>query len=209
MPKLYLLSHLNNFSNYLTKVKTYWEAELAYIVKKAIQWPIIKEDSVQFSSVSQSCPTLRPHGLQHAKLPCPSPTPRAYSNSCPLSWWCHPTISSCCPLLLLPSIFPSIRVFSNESVLPIRWPKYWSFSFKISPSNEYSGLSIQSLGWTSWISLQPKGLSRVFSTPWFKSINSSVLWFYCSLTLTSIHDHWKNHSFDQMGLFWKSNVSDF
>jgi len=67
----------------------------------------------------------------------------------------------CHSLLLLPSIFPSIRVFSNESVLPIRWPKYWSFSFSISPSNEYSGLF--PLGWTGWISLQSKGLSRVFS----------------------------------------------
>ena len=67
----------------------------------------------------------------------------------------------CCPLLLLLSIFPSIRVFSNESALCIRWPKYWSFSFSISPSNEYSGLS--PLGWTSWISLQSKGLTRVFS----------------------------------------------
>ena len=67
----------------------------------------------------------------------------------------------CCPLLLLPSIFPSIRVFSNESTLHNRWPKYWSFSFNISPSNEYSGLI--SFGWTGWISLQSKGLSSVFS----------------------------------------------
>ena len=67
----------------------------------------------------------------------------------------------CRPLLLPPSILPSIRVFSNESVLPIRWPKYWSFSFSISSSNEYSGFI--SLGWTGWISLQSKGLSRVFS----------------------------------------------
>ena len=67
----------------------------------------------------------------------------------------------CCPLLLLPSIFPSIRVFSNESVICIGWPKYWNFSFSISPSKEYSGLI--SLGWTGWISLQSKGLSRVFS----------------------------------------------
>ena len=97
--------------------------------------------SVQFSSsvVSNS---LRRHGLQHAGLPCLSPTSGAYSNSCPLSQWCHPTISSSIylPCLLLPSIFPSIRVFSKESVLRIRWPKYWSFSFRISPSNEYSGL---------------------------------------------------------------------
>ena len=87
------------------------------------------------------------HGLQHTRLPCQSPTPGAYSNSCPLRWWCHPTISSCCPLLLLPSNFPSIRVFSNESVLCIRWPKYWSFSFTISPSNEYSGLISFRMDW--------------------------------------------------------------
>ena len=68
----------------------------------------------------------------------------------------------CCPLLLPPSIFPSIRVFSNVSALRIRWPKYWSFSFSISPSNEYSGL-ISFRMWTGWISLQSKGLSRVFS----------------------------------------------
>ena len=70
-------------------------------------------------------------------------------------------LSLCCPLLLLPSIFSSIRVFSNESALHIRWPKYWSFSFSISPSNEHSGLI--PLGWTDWISLQSKGLARVFS----------------------------------------------
>ena len=76
-----------------------------------------------------------------ARLPCPSPTLGAYSNSCSLSWWCHPThFILCCPLLLLPSIFPSIRVFSSEPVLHIRWPNYWSFSFSISPSNEYLGL---------------------------------------------------------------------
>ena len=72
------------------------------------------------------------------RLPCLSPGPRAYSNSCPLSWWCHPTI--CRPLLLPPSIFPSIRVFSKESALRIRWPKNWSVSLSISPCHEYSGL---------------------------------------------------------------------
>ena len=92
--------------------------------------------------------SLWPHGLHHAWLPCSVPSPGACSNSCPLSWWCHPTTSSCCfPLLLLPSIFPSIRVFPNESVLPIRWPKYWSFSFSISPSNEYSGLISFRMDW--------------------------------------------------------------
>ena len=81
--------------------------------------------------------SLRPHGLQHARLPCPLPSPSVCSNSCPLSQWCHPTnhLILCCLLLLLPSIFPSIRVFSKELALYIRWPKYWSFS--IGPSNSH------------------------------------------------------------------------
>ena len=99
--------------------------------------------------------SLRPHGLQHARPPCPSPTPGVYPKSCPLSRWCHPTISSLChPLLLLPSIFPSIRVFSNESVLHVRWPKYWSFSFSISPSNEYSGLISFRMDWLNLLAVQ-------------------------------------------------------
>ena len=107
-----------------------------------IRWPkcwSFSIISVQFncSVVSDS---LRPYGLQHARPPCPLPTPRAYSNSCSLSRWWNPNISSCHALLLLTLIFPNIRVFSNESVLCIRWPKYWSFSFSISPSNEYSEL---------------------------------------------------------------------
>ena len=97
-------------------------------------------------------------GLQHARLPCPSPTPRACSNSCPLSQWCHPTISShlilCRPLLLLSSIFPSIRVFSKESVLRIRWPLHWSFSFSISPSNEYSRLISFRIDWFDLLAAQ-------------------------------------------------------
>ena len=99
--------------------------------------------------------SLWPHGPQHIRLPCPSPTPRAYSNSCPLSQWCHPThLILCHPLLLLPSIFPNIRVFSNESVLCIKWPKDWSFSFNNSPSNEYSGLISFRIGWLDLLAVQ-------------------------------------------------------
>ena len=88
------------------------------------------------------------HRLQHARLPCPSPTPGAYSNSCPLSQWCHSNhLILCRPLLLPPSIFPSIRVFSNELHFRIRWPKYWHFSFSISPSNEFSGLISFRIDW--------------------------------------------------------------
>ena len=95
----------------------------------------------------------------------------------------------CRPLLLLPLIPPSIRVFSNESTLRMRWPKYWSFSFSISPSNEYSGLISFRIDWFDILAVQGT-LSQ------FKSINSSVLSFLHSPTLTSIHDHWKNHSLD-------------
>ena len=98
--------------------------------------------------------SLWPCGLQHARLPCPSPTPGAYSNSCPLSWWCHPTISSSVFPLLLPSIFPSIRIFSNQLVLCIRWPKYWSFSFNISPSNDYSGLISFRMDWLDLLAVE-------------------------------------------------------
>ena len=95
----------------------------------------------QFSSVAQSCPTLcDPMDYSMPRLPYPSPTLGAYSSSCPSTWWCHPTISSCLPLLCLPSIFPNIRVFSNGSVLPIRWANNWSFSFKFSLSSEYTVL---------------------------------------------------------------------
>ena len=152
---------------------------VSFIIIIISQYILTVRNQVQFSRsvVSHS---LRPHGLQQARPPCPSPTPGVYSNSCPLSHWCHLTISSsvipfssrllCCPLLLSPSIFPSIRVFSNESALCIRWPKYWSFSFNMSPSNEHSGLIYW---WTGWISLQFKGLSRVLQ---HHSSKASILW---------------------------------
>ena len=108
----------------------------------------------------------------------------------------------CHPHLLWHSIFPSIRVFPNESALSIRWPKYWSFSFSISPSNEYSGLNNGNLALTGLISLQSKGFSRVFfnTTIWKHKFFSPLSCPY-SPTLTSTHDYWKNHSFDYMDLF--------
>ena len=137
-------------------------------------------------SVQLSCSvvsdSLRPHGLQHARLPCPLPTTGACSH-----------LILCCPLLL-PSIFPSIRAFSNESVLHIRWPKYWSFSFSISPSNEYSWLISFRMNWLDL--LAPRDSQESSPTPQFKSINSSAFSFLYGPTLTSIHAHWKNHSFD-------------
>ena len=187
--------------------------------------------------------SLRSHRLQHTRLPCPSPSPRARSNSCSLSWWCHPTISFsvipfssclqsfpasgsflmnqffssiqfsssvvpdslwphglqhtrlpcpslsprvcplksvmpsnhlifCHPLLLLPSIFPSIGVFSKELALCIRWPKYWSFSFSISPSSEYSGLISFRIDWFDLLALQ----GTLKSLLQHHSSKASILW---------------------------------
>ena len=149
---------------------------------------------VQFSR-SVVSDSLRPRESQHARPPCPSPTPRVHSNSCPSSRWCHPTISSSvvpfssCPQSLPASVsFPMNQLFAwggqstgvsaSASFLPKK-SQGWS------PSE-----------WTGWISLQSKGPSRSSPTPQFKSINSSALSFLHSPTLTSIHDHWKNHSLD-------------
>ena len=114
----------------------------------------------------------------------------------------------CHLLLLLPSIFPNIRVFSKESVLCIRWPKYWSFSFSISPSNEYSGLISFRMDWLDLLAVQ----GTLKSLLQHHSSKASILWhlaFFMVQTLKSIHDYWKNHSFDQTDLCWQSNVSAF
>ena len=111
-----------------------------------------------------------------------------------------------CPLLL-PSIPPSTMVSSSESTLRIRWPKYWSFSFSISLSNEHLGLVSSRMDWLDLLAVQ--GTLESSPTLQFKSINSSALSFPHSPTLTSIHDHWKNHSLDYMDLCWQSNVSAF
>ena len=104
----------------------------------------------------------------------------------------HPLLSPS----LLPSIFPRIRVFSNESVLRIRWPKYWNCSFSISPSNEYSGLISWLVFWLVWSPCYPRDSQASSPTPQFKTINSLALCFLYCPSLTSIHDYWKNHSFD-------------
>ena len=149
--------------------------------------------SVQFSR-SVVSDSLWPHESQHARPPCPSPIPGVHSNSCPSSRWCHPAISSSVvPFSSCPHP-PSIRVFSSESTLPMRWPKYWSFSFSISPSSEHPGLISLRMDWLDLLAVQ--GTQESSPTPQFKIINSSALSFLHSRTLTPIHDHWKNHSLD-------------
>ena len=127
--------------------------------------------------------SLWPHGAQHGRLPCPSPSPGFSSNSCPLSQWCHPAILILCrPLLLLPSIFSSIRVFPNELALRIRWSDYWSFSFSfsISPSDEYSGLTSFRVGWVALCSPL---------APQFKRSSSPVLSLLRGPAVAFLHMH--------------------
>ena len=152
--------------------------------------------------------SLWPHESQHARPPCPSQTPGVYSNSCPLSRWCHPAISSsvipfssCHQSLPASGYFPISQLFAwggqiigdsaSASVLPMI-TQDWS-----------------PLGWTGWISLQSRDSQEPSPTPQFKSINFSALSFLHSPTLTSIHDHWKNHTLVQTDLCWQSNDSAF
>ena len=141
--------------------------------------------------------------LQHTRLPCPWPTPGSYSNSCPLSPWCHPTISSCHPLLLLPSIFPRIKVFSKESVLPIRWLKHWSFNFSISSSNGYSGLISFRMDWLYLLTVQ----GTLKSLLQHHSSKASILWHSAFFIVQLSHLYMSTGK--TVGPFWQSNVSVF
>ena len=165
-----------------------------------------------FSSVQFSCSvmsgSLQSHILQLAKLPSSLSTPGAYSNSCPLSWWCHPTISSSVvPISSHLQFFPASGSFSMSKFLASD-----DQSTGVSASASVLPMNIQDwfpLRLTGLISLQSKRLSRVFPALQFKSINSSALSFLYGPTFTSLHDYWKNHSFDLTDLCWQSNVSAF
>ena len=153
--------------------------------------------SYHFSSVAQLCPTLwTPWITAHqASLSITNSRSSLKLTSIKLVMPSSHLIL-CCPLFLLHTIPPSIRVFSNESNLFMRWSKYWSFSFSISPSNEYSGLISFRMDWLDLLACSSRDSQESSPTPQFKSINPSVLSFLHSPTLTSIHDHRKNHSFD-------------
>ena len=141
--------------------------------------PKITEDSDcsheikrHFSSVTQLCPTLQPHGLQHTRLPCPSKTPKPCSNSCPLSQWCNPTISSSViPFSSCLQSFPASGSFPMSQFFP-SWPKYWSFSFSISPPNEYSGLISFRMDWFDLLAVQ----GTLKSLLQHHSSKASILW---------------------------------
>ena len=148
--------------------------------------------SVQFNS-SVVSDSLRPHESQLPRPPCP-PAPGVHSNSCPSSWWCHPAISfSVVPFSSCPQSLPASESFPMTQLFA------WGQSTGVSALASFFPKNSQDwspLEWTGWVSLQSKGLSRVFSNTLFKSINSSALSLLHSPTLTSIHDHGKNHSLD-------------
>ena len=161
----------------------------------------------QFSSVAQSCLTLC-DPMDYTRPPCPLPTTRFYSNPCPLSRWCHPTISSSVvPFSSHLQSFPASGSFPKSLLFPSGGQ-----SIGVSASASVFPMNIQDwlpLGLTGWISLQSKGLSSVFLKPQLKSINYLALSLLYGPTLTSIHDHWKNDSLDETDLCWQSNVSAF
>ena len=161
--------------------------------------------SFQFS-LSVMSNSLRPHGLQQARPPCPSPTARVFSSSCPLSQWCHPTISS--------SVVPftsHLQCFPTSGSFPMsQFFASGGQSTGVSASASVLPMNIQDwfpLGWTGWIPCSPRDSQESSPTPQFKSINSLALSFLYSSTLTSIHDYWINHSLDYTDLCWQSNVS--
>ena len=151
-------------------------------------------------SVTSYC--LRPHGLQHTRLPCPLPSPEVCPSSCPLHWWCHPAthlLMPSSPSALDLSQHQGLFYFSIESALFIRWPKYWSFNFSISPSNQYSGLIFLKI---ERFDLAVLGTFRIFSSPapQFEGISSLVFCLLYGPALTTLHDCWEDHSHNYMDL---------
>ena len=148
------------------------------------------------------------HGLQHNRFPCPSPCPGACSNSCPLSRWCHPAISSSVvPFSSCLQSFPAAGSFLISQHF-----KSGGQSIGVSALASVLPMNIQGwflLGLTGLISLQSKGLARVFSNTTVQNINSLAFSLLYHPPLTSIHDYWKNHSFDYVDLCWQSNVSAY
>ena len=164
---------------------------------------LLKIISAKFSN------SLWPHGLKQARPPCPSPAPVVYPNSCSLNWWCHPIISSSdIPFSSCPPSFPASGSYQMNQLFTSRGQSTGvSASASVLPMNTQDWFP---LGWTGWISLQPKGLSRVFSnTTVQKHQFFGAQLFLYSPTLTSLHDYWKNHSFNWTDICQQSNISAF
>ena len=147
---------------------------------------------------------MQPHGLQHTRLPCPSPSPRVCPSACPLNWWCHPTIH---PLLLSSPFAFNIcqhQGLFQKLVVCIRWPEYWSFNFSISPSNEYSGLISIRIDWFD-LALQ-RTLKSLLQ---HHNSKASVLQHSAFFMVLLTSDYWENHSFDYIDLYWRSDATAF
>ena len=161
----------------------------------------------QFSSSVMSN-SLPPHELQHARPPCPSPTPGVHSDSRSSSLWCHPAISSSVvPFFSCPQSLPASESFPMSQLFAWVGQSTGVSASASFPIKKSQGLSPSE--WTGWIICSPRDSQESAPTPQFKNINSSVLSFLHSPTLTSIHDHWKNHSHDEMDLCWQRNISAF
>ena len=169
---------------------------------------IIRNKAKLLFSHSTMSNSLQPHGLQHARLPCPSPSPGACSNSCPLSPWCHPTtLSSVIRFSFCLSIFPSIRVFLMSQLF-----SRGGQNIGVSASATIPPMIIQDWFLYDWMvgsPCSPRNSQESSLTPQFKNINSLALCLLYGPTFTSIHDYWKNHSFNYTDLSWQSNVSAF
>ena len=171
---------LHRFTQWMFHLFTFWfTVSIKIWTSLATPWSAFS--SVQFSSVAQSCLTMWPHELQHARPPCPSPAPGVYSNSCPLSQWCHPAISSSVvPFSSCPQSLPVSGSFPMSQLFT-----WGGQSTRVSASASVFPMNTQDwspLGWTGWISLQSKGLSRVFSNT---TVQKLTLWFFWQLLI-----HW-------------------
>ena len=162
-------------------------------------WSLGPEYSLEFSSVQFSRSVVSdsswPHESQHARPPCPSPTPGVHSNSCPSSRWCHPAISSSVvPFSSCPQPLPASESFPMSQLF--EWGGQRTGVSALASFLPKKSQGWSPLEWTGWISLQSKDSQESSPTPQFKTISSSALSFFHSPTLASIHDHWKNHSLD-------------
>ena len=191
-----LLSHVWLFVTPWTVAR---QVPLSMVFSRQEYWsglpfPSPEAHSVQFSH-SVVSDSLQSHELQHSRPPCPSPTPGVHSNSCPSSWWCYPAISSSViPFSSCPQSFPTSGSFQMSQLFASGCQ-----NTGVSASTSVLSMNTQDwppLGWTGWISLQSKGLSRVFSNTTVQKHQFFGVSFLHSPTLTSIHDHWKNHSLD-------------
>ena len=198
-------SYLNWYSHYGEQYGGSLKKKLKIELPYDTLIPLLGIYPIQFSSVQllSHVQLLQPHGLQHSRPPYPSPTPGAYSNSCPSHQWCHPTIlSPVVPFSFCLQSFPASGSLQMSQFFVSGGQSIGVFSFSISPSNEYSGLISFRMDWLDVLAVQ----GTLESLLQHHSSKASILY---SPTLTSIHDYWKNHSLDYMDLYWQSNVSAF